>query len=138
MANRQVIGRIVDAWNRGDRSALIESFDEDIVWYALPGNPDYTEPVHGRAAALEQIDEWLAPWSRYTVETLELAELGDAVVWTARHGASQDQTGPTLEVPMSAVITFRDGRIAEARFFSERGAAVGAAGRLLQEGALVV
>lgn len=98
MANRQVIGRIVDAWNRGDRSALIESFDEDIVWYALPGNPDYTEPVHGRAAALEQIDEWLAPWSRYTVETLELAELG----------------------------------------FSERGAAVGAAGRLLQEGALVV
>jgi hypothetical protein len=43
--NLKFVGDTVDAWNRGDRSRWIESLDDDVVWFALPGNPDYPEPV---------------------------------------------------------------------------------------------
>jgi ketosteroid isomerase-like protein len=58
------------------------------------------------------------------IETLELTEHGGAVVWTARHIGSQDRTGMTLDVSMSATMTFRLGRIAEIRFFPERAKAI--------------
>ncbi len=118
--NLELVRTTVEAWNRGDRSAWAESLDPDIVWAALPDNPDYLEPVRGRAAVLDLIDEWLEPWSRYEIETIELEPTGDTVVWTARHMAVPDHTGVTLEAFMSAALTFRDGRIAQARFFPAR------------------
>jgi ketosteroid isomerase-like protein len=123
----ELVEDMVDAWNRGDRSAWTEAFDDDVVWFALPGNPDFPEPVHGRPAMLEVVRQWVEPWDRYRLETLELTEHGDTVLWTARHIGSQDRTGMTLDVSMSAAIKLRDGRIAEIRFFTERAEAVEAA-----------
>jgi ketosteroid isomerase-like protein len=121
---------MVDAWNRRQWTLFLESFHDDAVWHALPGNPDYPDPVHGREAIREILREWLEPWDRYELETLELTEHGEAVVWTARHIASQDRTGMKLEVSMSGVFGFRDGRIVEARFFREKADAREAAAEL--------
>jgi ketosteroid isomerase-like protein len=118
----------VDAWNRGDLSALVELFDPEIVWFGLPGNPDYPDPVHGPAAVLGAIEEWLAPWSHYEIETLDVIEVGRGVIWAARHIAAQERTGMTLEARMSAALTLRGGRIAEARFFFDSKDAFAAAG----------
>jgi ketosteroid isomerase-like protein len=124
----EIIRRTVEAWDRGDPGSLITFFDDEAVWFALPGNPDYPDPVRGRQAILRLIEEWLEPWDRYEIETLEVVEHGDAAIWTARHIASEDRTGMRLDVSMSAVFDFRDDRIVQARFFLHRGEALAAAG----------
>jgi ketosteroid isomerase-like protein len=124
----EIIRRTVEAWDRRDPGSLITFFDDDAVWCALPGNPDYPDPVRGRDAILRLIEEWLEPWDRYEIETLEVVDRGDAAVWTARHIASEGITGMHLDVSMSAVFDFRDGRIVQARFFLHRDEAFEAVG----------
>lgn len=129
-AATEVLASAVSAWNRGDFDGVLGFFDPEIVWFSLPGNPDFPAPVHGRAEVLDLIDEWLAPWSRYDVETLDVVRIGEAVLWTTRHIAAQERTGMTVEALMYAALTLRDGRIAEARYFMDRDEAVIAAGQM--------
>jgi ketosteroid isomerase-like protein len=124
--NVELAKRAVDAWNGGDLNLWMECFDEDIVWIPLPNVPDL-KPTHGREAMLELIQQWLEPWDRYDVETLELADHGDTVIWTARHLAFQKRSGMALDQSMSAVFVFREGRIAEFQIFPNKEEALEAA-----------
>jgi ketosteroid isomerase-like protein len=124
--NVELAERAVDAWNRGDLNAWIECFDENVLWVPLPNVPDL-ETIQGREAVLELMQQWLEPWDRYDVETLELAGHGEMVIWTARHLAFQERTGMELDQSMSAVFSFREGKIAEFRMFPNQGEALQAA-----------
>jgi ketosteroid isomerase-like protein len=125
--NVEIANRAVDAWNRDDLNAWIECFDQDIVWSPLPNAPDL-KPIHGRESVLDLMERWLEPWDRYELETLELADHGDMVIWTARHLAFQERTGMALDQSMSAVFVFREGTIAEFHMFPSREQALEAAG----------
>lgn len=109
---------MVEAWNDEGLGAWDDAMHEEVVWVALPGNPDFPEPIQGKEAVLDVVRQWLEPWGRYEVHTEALWRAGDAVIWTARHSASGHRLGMSVETPMTAVMTFRDDRIGTIRFFA--------------------
>jgi ketosteroid isomerase-like protein len=126
--NLEVAERAVDAFNRRDTAALVECFDEGVVWFPLPGVPDLTEPAHGPDGVLQMLDRWLEPWDRYESATRELVGEGDVVMWTTHVRASQQASGMELAQDIYAVLDFRDGRIVRTRWFWTKADAVAATG----------
>ena len=125
--NLDVAARAVDAFNRRDMATLVECFDENVIWVPLPGVPDLTEPAHGRDGVLQMLDRWLEPWDHYESATRELVGEGDVVMWTTHVRASQRESGMELAQDIYAVLDFREGKIALARWFWTKADAVAAA-----------
>jgi ketosteroid isomerase-like protein len=119
--------RAIDAFNRRDLGAMVECFDEDVVWVPLPGVPDLTEPARGRDGTLGMLERWLEPWDRYESTTKDLVVEGDAAIWTTHVNASQKASGMTLVQDIYAALFFRDGKVALARWFWTKPEAVAAA-----------
>jgi ketosteroid isomerase-like protein len=124
--NADVVAQWVDAWNRGDLGTFFGLLDEYVMWVPPADYPE-PEPRHGRDQVLEVLRGWAEPWDDYNVETIDLIERDDVVVWTARHVASK-RGGPSLDAHLSFVFAFRRGRIAQARLFWEHADAVRDAG----------
>ena len=126
--NLEVAKRAVDAFNRREMDALVECFDEEVVWVPLPNVPDLTEPAYGHRGMLEMLARWLEPWDHYESLTRELVSDGDVVMWITHVHASQDDSGMELDQEIYAVLDFSQGRIVRARWFWEKAEALDAAG----------
>ena len=115
----EIVTRVVDAWNRGDLNAWIDLFDEYVVWVPVSDHPDHPVPLHGKEGVLSFAEEWMEPWDYYDIETDEVTERGDEVVWTARHRARKAD-GLETDVRMSAVFALAHGKIVQIRWFWNR------------------
>jgi ketosteroid isomerase-like protein len=51
----ELVGEMVDAWNRGDLSEWIQAFDDDVVWFALPGNVSMSAAISFRERRIAEI-----------------------------------------------------------------------------------
>lgn len=122
----EIVTRVVDAWNRGDLNSWLELFDEYVVWVPVSDHPD-PEPLHGQEGVLSFAEQWMEPWDYYDMDTLELTESGDEVVWTARHAARKED-GLEMDVQMTAVFAFAHGKIVQIRWFWDRDDAMTALG----------
>jgi ketosteroid isomerase-like protein len=120
----EIVTRVVDAWNRGDLNAWLELFDDYVVWVPVSDHPD-PEPLHGREGVLSFAEQWLEPWDYYEMETDELIERGDEVLWTARHRARKAD-GLEMDVRMSAIFALAHSKIVQIRWFWGREEALAA------------
>lgn len=101
-----------DAFNRGDGAALVDVFDEDIVWH-FPGTNKLAGEHLGRDATLA----FLGAYGQAGAGTLRATVLdvvaGERhVAGWARDTASAD--GRTLDVRAVVMFAMRDGKITEA------------------------
>jgi ketosteroid isomerase-like protein len=117
-SNLERTRRGVDAFSRGDLSAWIEMFDEDVVW--VPAEIPDLQTVTGRVGVLELMQSYLEPWDRLELETLELEQHGEAVLWTAMQTLSQKDSGLSFDTEVSAVLEYRDGLIKRVCFYWDR------------------
>ncbi len=90
---------------------------------------DGRETFIGPAAFADQFREFLAQWSEFRIEALELEDLGDAVLVTERQHGKGRSSGIEAEMTFFAAWTFRHGLVVRARWDYDRAAAVEALDR---------
>jgi ketosteroid isomerase-like protein len=88
-----------------------------------------TATYHGVNGFLASIADAGAPWQSWRQETERILDAGDrGVVAFMRLIAVGRQSGARVENPWAMVVTLRDGKIASARAYLDRDAALKAAG----------
>jgi ketosteroid isomerase-like protein len=99
-----------DAWNSGDLTAFLDLWDEHAVWVPVSEHPD-PEPLIGREGVMSFAEQWMEPWDDYEVAT-----------------ERRRDSGKGFEVHMTAVCSFRQGRVAQIQWFWDRADALAAVG----------
>ena len=82
------------------------------------------EAFVGLEAFAAQFREFLAQWSDFRIEILQIEDLGDAVLVTERQHGRGRASGVEAEMTFFAVWTFRDGLIVRARWDPDRASAL--------------
>jgi ketosteroid isomerase-like protein len=116
-----------DAQKRGDLDAVSELVHPDFELVRIQGGPESREPpLRGR----EAFRAWLEPdvFESFWVELVEFHERGDLVaVEAVAHGVF-GATGLEIEQPTYLIWQFRDGMPARLESYTDRAAALAAAG----------
>jgi ketosteroid isomerase-like protein len=124
----------LDAWNRGDVDAWLESAHPQIEWVSeVARRVEGSETVYRGPAEMRRFwDEWHSVWD-VTIEVTEILDLGDTVVALAHFRARGEASGISMERPIAYVFEFDEGLARKARaYFNPQEAleAVGLVGRL--------
>jgi ketosteroid isomerase-like protein len=104
---------------------LAPGFTEDFVCVLHALSEEERPGVRGLR---ESWLDWLEPWETYRVKTDQVLDGGDCVLVLGRDFGRRPGMDTEVELLASAVWTIRDGLIARAEFFTERGEAYRAAG----------
>ena len=127
--NVEVVRRIIDAINRRDVDAVVESATEDVVtdWSNSRG---LLSGVHqGRDQAREMFEEFLEPWDSLRWEPEELIELGDERVLTVSRLQMRGRgSGVEVNASGASIWTIRDGKAAAITLYQSKDQALEAAG----------
>jgi ketosteroid isomerase-like protein len=108
--NLEVVARLGELWNAGQRNALLSLYHDDIVMTAAR---NWIDP--GPWVGKEQVDanqqEWASAWDQIEMSVERVEAAGDKVVllgkWHSRGAAS----GIGNVTPIAIVFTFEDGLI---------------------------
>jgi ketosteroid isomerase-like protein len=125
--NVEVARAAIDAWNRGDREAWLESWDEGAEFHPLRAQLE-GRAYRGHGGMRRFMSELDEDWDGVRFEIDDLREEGGQVVGTGRMRARGRVSGVELDVPLGLIGTVRDGKIVHARMFSDPGEALEAAG----------
>ena len=120
----------VDAWNRGDREAWLDLWDEEAEFYPLRAQLE-GESYSGHDGLMRFLAEMTQDFEEVRFEIEETRDAGEQVVGTGRFRARGRASGVELNVPLGVLARMRRGKIVYMRFFSEPADAREAAG--LQE-----
>ncbi len=116
--NVEVVQRLVEAWNRGDRGGWLAGAHPEIEWSSailrqVEGRDAITR---GRAAMEAFWDEWHALWN-LTVDASEVRDLGDTVLLLAEMRTEGKASGAAVERSIGYVFEFEDGLIRRANAY---------------------
>ena len=125
--NVELTRRVFDAWNRGDYEAWIELFDRDCEFRPLRAQLE-RQPYRGHDGLRQFERDMTQDWEQVRFALDEVREVGDQVVVFARFHGRGRASGATVDIPIGVVGKVREGKIAEARMFSDPDEALEAAG----------
>src|SRR5262245_3988182 len=122
-----------EVWASGGLDDFAGCWANDIEWRAQEGAIDDRGPLHGKAACLAYLQDWLDTFDNFRVEPIELIDAGaDRVVAVRRYSGRAKQSGADLPgTDFAVVYVIRDRKIAAGREYATREEALEAAG--LQE-----
>ena len=126
--NVELTHRALDAFIRRDVEAAIAFWDPDGVWY--PGMEADVEggKVYRGQAEIRRYYQDLAGFSdEHDIEVCDVRDLGDKVLLLLRM-TMRFASGVTLDQDGGALLTWRDGKLLEARAYMSRADALEAAG----------
>jgi ketosteroid isomerase-like protein len=123
----ELVRRSVEAFNRRDVDALLETFDPGVELHP------FSAQVTGTTYRGEPgVHRWLADladeWSEWRVVLDEVRPLGDRVLTLGRIVARGRETEVQVEVPAAFVSTLSDGRITRLESFGDAAKALAEAG----------
>jgi ketosteroid isomerase-like protein len=127
--NVELVGRLLDAFNRGDYASCLDLLDSAVEWRGPQALPE-AGVLRGHDEVAAVWGAWLAAWEYYRYEVDEIIEVAPGqVVVTGREFARGRESGAELEArPSSALYEVSRGKVVRFRRYEERTAAV-AAGR---------
>jgi ketosteroid isomerase-like protein len=110
--------RCMDAWNRGDVDAWLETGHPEIEWSsAITRRVEGDESVYrGREEARRFWDEWHSLWD-LTIDVSEIRDLGETVLVVGRMRTRGKASGVDLEGPVAYVAEFEEGSIRRIRAY---------------------
>jgi ketosteroid isomerase-like protein len=119
----------IDAWNRGDVDAYVESFHPQCEWYsAVVGSMEGEGTVYRGHRELRRFwDEWHSVWD-LTIEVSEYRDLGDTILTLGRMRARGKASGIDLDVPVAYVGESEEGLIRKLRAYLDPKQALEAVG----------
>jgi ketosteroid isomerase-like protein len=123
--NVEILRRSYEARNAGDLEAWSEFLASDVVWRVMPDWPEQG-PFIGREAVLAQVRQLSDTFKSDTFESIDRIDSGDKIVdrliW---RGLGH---GPSMNMEMSCVFTFREGKIIAFEYFWDHADALKAVG----------
>jgi ketosteroid isomerase-like protein len=126
----ELLGRAIDAWNRQDLEAFLETWHPECEW--RPAFPRSLEGVgtryHGRDGIARAWHGVRAVWDEYLLDPEDARIVGDRLVAVGHVRAHGKESGLDLDSGWSAMATFRDGLVLTAFDWLDRDAALEAAG----------
>jgi ketosteroid isomerase-like protein len=128
--NVEVVREMADAFERGDYTAAIEVFDQDVVW-EMEGETSIQGQTtwHGREGVWEANRQWLTTWDEYRSGVRELIDADPhvvAIMWD--EGRGRGSGVPVRRDEFAVVYTFESGLIIHTRLFPTRDQALEAVG----------
>jgi ketosteroid isomerase-like protein len=121
--NVEVVRRVWDAYSRRDFDQVRTLSDPAVVMITLEEGP-----LYGIEAVRKNHERWWETWENDETKVEEVIGVGDRVFVTARFWGRGRASGAEVEGRHVEVYTLRDGKIIRVEEFSERGAALEAAG----------
>lgn len=123
-----MVKRWVDAFNRRDLDALMETVTSDFAF--LPAMADTIDGNsfqrrEGMEAYFVDVD---SAWEELRLIYDEYRDLGDSVLTLGRIEGRGRGSGAVVETPQAAVGEFRDGKLSSARSYLDHAEALKAAG----------
>ena len=124
---RQLVDRVIEAWNSGDVEAFLAYFDSDCEVVFSPDVPE-PGPFRGRAELRQWVEGFLAAWEFHRAEPVEIRDT-DEGVFASLHLVGRG-SGSAIEMDETDAHLFaiREGRIVRWRNFQTRAQALEAAG----------
>ena len=126
--NVEFVRRAAEAYERGDLSAVLETFSPDLVTYIAPPIP-VAGTYHGPEGFLQVTLDWAEGFDELIATTEEHIDAGgDRVITRVRHRASGAESGVPVETDFWYVWTIREGKSVRVDIFTDRREALEAAG----------
>ncbi len=126
--NVEVARRVIDAYNRRDRTAWSALVDPALETWPVESWPE-PGPFRGIEAAWDfylQVDEAWEPGGVY--EIVEEVDAGDVVYVCVRRDVRGKESGAETEFRLHQVVDLRNGKQIRVRWFLDRADALDAAG----------
>ena len=125
--NVEIALAAAEAWNRGDREALMVLWDEEAEFYPLRAQLE-SDSYRGHDGLERFLREMAEDFENVRFEIDEARDAGEQVVGIGRFRARGRASGVDLNVPLGVLTRVRQGKIFYTRFFSEPADALEAAG----------
>jgi ketosteroid isomerase-like protein len=125
--NVEIVRELYAAFARGDATAALDAFDEDVV---LDASHRVDGRVgHGREELIAIVSEWMVTWDDWRQELEEARDLGDdRVLATSTQGGRGKGSGIEWEHRFAMLYEFERGKITRWTIFDDLPAALVAAG----------
>jgi ketosteroid isomerase-like protein len=127
--NVELVERVLGAAQHNP-AALWDALDEDVVWE--PGDLDLPDATPAQWRGVEGVQaffrRWIGPFDEWGYEVGEVLDAGDSVVAHVHQWGRGKGSGAKVESQFWLVWTIRDGKIVQGVHYTERAAALEAAG----------
>src|SRR5215207_4381513 len=126
--NVEIVRRSVEAYERGDIQAMLDSADPELITHRAPPQPD-AGTWHGPEGFLQALAGWVEGFDKFEATTEEIIDANDDQVITRSH---QRALGTESRVPIEAdfwlVHTIKDQKVVRLDIYASKQQALGAVG----------
>jgi ketosteroid isomerase-like protein len=126
--NIEIAKRFVDAFNRRDLDALMETVTPDFAFFPAMADTIDGNSFQRRAGMKAYFVDVDSAWEELSLIYDEYRDLGDRVLTLGRLEGRGRGSGAVVEAPQGAVGDFRDGKLSSVRSYLDHAAALRAAG----------
>jgi ketosteroid isomerase-like protein len=107
----ELVRSAYEAFARADTDALRNRFlAPDVEWHTPPEIP-FEGPHRGVDDVCGLIEEWIAPFDRFTTVLEEVIDAGNRVIVRHRMCGKGRESGVDVDMTVSQVVTVRDGKV---------------------------
>lgn len=125
--NVETVRSMLAAWSAGRFDEALSLFDPDLVWEQTVQPEGWV--THGTEEMQQALGTWLGTWTDYSATFDEYVDAGERVVVVGRERGTAKGSGIEVERATITVYTLRDGKIAHAKSYETREAALEAVGK---------
>jgi ketosteroid isomerase-like protein len=123
--NVEIVGRMLDAFHRGDAEGAFALMDSDVV-ADFPIRPD-SGLARGRMEVSAMVTDWVATFDEFEETTDEIRDLGDRVLVIATQRGRGKGSGVEVEQQYAWIYELRGSRITRLTAYKDAAAALKAA-----------
>jgi ketosteroid isomerase-like protein len=116
-ANVEIIRRGLDAYNRGDVEALLETADPDIEFVPLRSLV-VGGSYHGHEGIRQFFEDLDEEWEKRFIHLDEFREHGDTVLLLGEFQAKGRASGVEMRSPVAWLFELRDGKVVRMQAYS--------------------
>ena len=127
-SNAEIVGRALEAFNRGGVDAALQYLDPDIEWW---GPEDWLEErlYRGHDGVRRLASLWTQAFDEFRIDLDETRESGDTVLALCHHGGRMKGTGDRIKDPIAYIWEIHNGKVTRVDVYFSWEAAVDAANR---------
>jgi uncharacterized protein len=118
-ANVEIIRRGLDAYNRGDVDAVLETADPDIEFVPLR-SLIVGGSYHGHDGIRKFFEDLDEEWDDFSISKEEFREREDAVLLLGEFEATGKASGMQVQHPVAWLFELRSGKVVRMRAFSSQ------------------